>query len=64
VTAPALLARRVMKARRPGKCSQCPAAIRTGQQIALVPGHGGWCHVGHVIESLTRHRDGIEESRQ
>jgi hypothetical protein len=53
VSAPAVpLARRVMKARRPGRCSQCSATIRVGEQIACAPGRG-WSHVGHVIDRIT-----------
>ncbi len=48
MTAP-VLAARVRKARRAGRCALCPGAVRTGQRIGLVPGQG-WSHVACVLE--------------
>jgi hypothetical protein len=49
----AMLADRVMKARRDSACTSCRRPIRRGQQIARV-GHR-WEHIEHVLERIRRH---------
>lgn len=43
-----ITADRVMKARRGGRCSLCPAAVTVGQQIGRIAA-GTWAHTVCII---------------
>jgi hypothetical protein len=56
-----LLASRVRKARRAGRCAMCPGPVRIGERIGYVP-RVGWSHIACIIEQQ-RQGDDLTRSR-